>query len=102
MLDEHNRRREATRIQVPVSVTLEWASETGEPVSEDTVTENISRLGAAVYSTLPLEKGNYLRVSSTSYAISTLASVRNRTLTPDGRPRLHLQFLHEEWPLGIV
>lgn len=97
-----NRRREATRLSIPVPVTLEWVSETGDPVQEETVTQNISRMGAAVFSALPLERGRYLRVSNTSYGVSLLASVRNRTTTMQGQTRLHLQFLNQEWPLDIV
>lgn len=98
----YNRRREATRLQIPVPVTLEWVSETGEAVHEFTVTENISRCGAAVYSNLPLESGRYLRVSNQDYHVSLMAYVRNNTKSADGRGRLHLQFLGEEWPLDIV
>lgn len=98
----YNRRREATRLQIPVPVTLEWVSETGETIHEFTVTENISRGGAAVYSSLRLESGRYLRVNNQDYHVSLLAYVRNHTQSADGRGRLHLQFLNEEWPLDIV
>jgi len=100
--EEFSKRRGATRLAIPVSVTLEWVSESGEPVQEDTVTQDISRKGAAVFSGLPLERGRYLRISSSSFGTSLLASVRNRTNSAGGQTRLHLQFLEQEWPLDII
>ncbi|MEJ7616583.1 MAG: PilZ domain-containing protein [Pyrinomonadaceae bacterium] len=97
-----NPKRSATRLAIPVPVTLEWVSETGDPVQEETITQDISRMGAAVFSALPLERGRYLRVSNQSYGVSLLASVRNRTTSDQGQTRLHLQFLKQEWPLDIV
>jgi hypothetical protein len=83
-------------------VVLEWVSETGEPVLEETVTQDISRKGAAVFSALPLDRGRYLRISNSSLGVSLMTSVRNHTKSADGRSRLHLQFLDAEWPLDIV
>lgn len=102
MLSDQNKRREATRLPIPVPITLEWVSDSGEPVKEDTVTQDISRKGAAVFSALPLGRGRYLRVSSASFGVTLMASVRNQTRAADGRGRLHLQFLNAEWPLDVV
>jgi hypothetical protein len=102
MSKEFNRRREATRLAIPVPVILEWVSHTGAPVHEETVTQDISRKGAAVLSALPLDQGRYLRISSAKHGVSLMASVRNRTTSVGGQSRLHLQFLREEWPLDII
>lgn len=102
MSSHYSPQREATRLRIPVPVTLEWASETGAPVVEETTTENISRQGASVFSALPLGEGRYLRVTSSVYNVSLVAYVRDRTTTADGRARLHLQFLHQEWPLDVI
>lgn len=67
--------------------------ESGGAVHELTVTGNIGRSGAAVYSNRPLSSGRYLRVSNKDYHVSLMAYVRNQTKAADGRGRLHMQFL---------
>jgi len=69
---------------------------------ERTVTENISRQGAAVFTTLEVTPGHFVKVTSEQYAISRLAAVRGRRTGPDGIPRLHLEFVGGEWPLGGI
>lgn len=69
---------------------------------EKTVTENISRQGAAVFTTPDITPGHLAKVTSTQYATSRLATVRGRRAGPDGIPRLHLEFVGGEWPLGSI
>jgi hypothetical protein len=92
--------RPETRHNIPVEVTVEVFDEEGKAsASETTVTENISHHGAAVYTTLDVERGRFVRLTSVQYQISVLAAVRGRSKTPGGVGRLHLEFVDKAWPL---
>ena len=67
--------------------------------TEATVTEDLGRQGAAVFTALVLEPGRFVRVSSHQLRQQMLAVVRARTTGPDGIGRLHLEFIGCEWPL---
>lgn len=74
----------------------------GTVISEDTVTENISRCGAAVTSDLPLEEGRFLQVINPTHTGSFVARVRAKSSSSVGAERrllLHLEFVNQEWPL---
>jgi hypothetical protein len=89
-----------TRHNIPVEVLIEvFARDGGFSDSENTVTENISRQGAAVFTTLDLSPGRFVRVCSPQYQSTFLAVVRDRRTGPDGIARLHLEFVGSEWPL---
>ncbi len=89
-----------TRLSMPVEVIVEVCDEGGAPGgSELTVTENISRRGAAVWTTLPIERGQLVRVTSVRHQITVDAIVRARRRGADGIPRLHLEFIDRQWPL---
>lgn len=98
-LDVSEKRKE-TRHNIPIEVTIEVFAENGSfSESESTVTENISPIGASVFTTLTLEAGRFVRVSSPQFGAAVLAVVRTRRVGPDGIARLHLQFVGEKWPL---
>jgi hypothetical protein len=89
-----------TRLQMPVNVRVEVFDESGEiRMSEQTVTENISRRGAAVWTTLEVERGRFVRLTSLDQRMSLIAAVRAYRKGPDGIPRLHLEFIDRQWPL---
>ena len=67
--------------------------------SEQTVTENISRRGAAVWTTLKVERGRFVRLTSADSGLSVIAAVRGARTGPDGILRLHLEFIDRQWPL---
>lgn len=91
-------KRKATRHSIPVEVQIEAIGEEGEILkSETTVTENINEHGAAVFTTLDLSPGQFVRVSKPE--IQLLAIVRQRSVAPNGIARLHLEFIGGEWPL---
>ena len=93
-------KRKETRHTIPIDVLIEVFDANGEiSQNEKTVTENISRQGAAVFTTLEVAPGRFVRVSSAQSATSRLAVVRGRRAGPDGIPRLHLEFVGSEWPL---
>ncbi|HEV2883980.1 MAG TPA: hypothetical protein VGW36_03930 [Pyrinomonadaceae bacterium] len=93
-------KRTQTRHNIPVDMTIETFNEKGEvEKSEQTVTENISTKGAAIYSTLGLQPGRFLRVTSEQYRLCVFAAVRGVSMGPAGIPRIHIEFLDREWPL---
>lgn len=97
---EQQERRAKTRLYVPFEVTIEELDRDGRVTSrEHTVTENISPRGAAVVTTLDIETGHSVRLSSVNQNILINAAVRGRRIGKDGMTRLHLEFLDREWPL---
>ena len=96
----HAAKRKESRHAIPIEVTIEPV---GDPATagqkENTVTENISHKGAAVFSTLDLQPGCFLRMSSAQPGVVIFAVVRDRRIGADGIPRLHLEFIGGEWPL---
>jgi hypothetical protein len=95
-----SQRSEQTRLQMAVNVRLEVFDAEGRvTASEQTVTENISRRGAAVWTTLAVERGRFVRLTSTETGLSVVAAVRAARSGADGIPRLHLEFIDRQWPL---
>lgn len=94
------KQRRETRLIVPLEVVIETLDECGKPsLQEHTVTETMSSLGTCVPTSLDVEVGRILRVTSTNDHVSIFAAIRSRKLAPDGIPRLGLEFLGERWPL---
>jgi hypothetical protein len=92
-------KRNETRHTIPVEITLEvFGGEREAPQIENTVTENISQHGAAVFTALDLERGRFVKMT-TRDGVEMLAVVRNRIVGADGIARLHLQFIGSEWQL---
>lgn len=92
--------RPETRHHIPIEVIVEALDENGQvSSSETTVTENISRRGAAVFTSLDVMRGRFVRVTSAQYNISVIAAVRARRTGENGIPRLHLEFVDKQWPL---
>jgi hypothetical protein len=93
-------RSEETRLQMAVNVTVEVFDEEGRVAAqEQTVTENISRRGAAVWTTLRVARGRFVRLTSVDHGLSVIAAVRAQRDGADGIPRLHLEFVDRQWPL---
>jgi hypothetical protein len=95
--------RIVSRHTIPIDLLIEVFGANGElSQGERTVTENISQQGAAVFTTLDVTPGHFVKVTSEQFATSRLATVRSRRAGPDGIPRLHLEFVGGEWPLGSL
>ncbi len=93
-------KRSQTRHNIPVDMVIEAFNDQGEvEATEDTVTENISVQGAAIYTSFPLTIGRFIRLSSKQYNISVYAAVRGCSIGPTGVPRIHVEFVDREWPL---
>ena len=92
-----------TRLTLPVDVVVEVLDEQGSVArSEQTVTENISRTGAAVFTSLKVERGQFVRLRSARYSLAVLAVVRRTRRGEDNIDRLHLEFVDRRWPLEIL
>lgn len=66
---------------------------------EKTVTENISKSGAAVFSTMDVGVGQRVKFICEKFDFSGLAVVCNHQIASDGRQRLHLQFVENAFPV---
>ena len=89
-----------TRHNIPVDMLIETFNDKGEvELSEHSVTENISPKGAAIYTTLPLPVGRFIRLTSEQFKLSVYAAVRGQSVGPTGVPRVHVEFVDQEWPL---
>jgi len=92
-----------TRLTMPVDVVIEVIDEHGAVTrSEQTVTENISRTGAAVFTSLKVGRGQFVRLRSARYSLAVLAVVRRTRRGEDNIDRLHLEFVDRQWPLEIL
>jgi hypothetical protein len=92
--------KKESRLNVPVEVTVELYDERWNITArEETVTENISRHGAAVYTSLRVERGQFVRLTSARYETSAFAIIRAHRTGSDGIPRIHVEFMDQEWPL---
>ncbi len=63
------------------------------------VTENISKSGAAVFSSLDVNVGDRVKFICEPHDYSGLAIVCNRQNAKDGRMRLHLNFVNAKFPV---
>ena len=73
----------------------------GSSGGERTTAENISRSGAAVFTTMNVNIGDRVKFISEEYDFSGLAVVCNRT-TDDGRAKLHLTFVQNTFPVKTL
>lgn len=93
-------KRRLTRHNIPVDMLIETLDDKGGvEMSEHTVSENISLRGAAIYTTLNLPVGRFIRLSSEQYKVTVYAAVRATSMGPSGVPRVHVEFVDREWPL---
>ena len=93
-------KRVHTRHNIPVDMLIETLNDKGEvELTEHTVSENISQKGAAIYTTLSLPVGRFIRLTSEQYKLTVHAAVRGASMGPTGVPRIHVEFIDREWPL---
>jgi hypothetical protein len=92
--------RRHTRFPIPANVLIEKVDGEGNVLaSEQTVTENLSLSGAALFTMLEAEIGSFVRVKSDQYNVSIISIVRGKRIGPDGIPRLHVEFVDRFFPL---
>lgn len=93
-------KREFTRHNIAVDMFLETLDEKGGvDQTEETVTENISRQGATVFTSLSVPAGRFVRLTSKQYQMTVYGAVRGHTEGTDGISRVHIEFIDREWPL---
>lgn len=99
-----SKRSDDTRLNLPVEVRVELLDEEGQVSDTDeTVTENISRRGAAVFTRLKAERGRFCLVTDVRSELRVLAVVRACRTGGDNITRMHLELLDHQWPLdGLV
>lgn len=98
IVPEH--RRYDTRFKIPTNVTVEILDDEGNEIAvEDTVTENISIHGAAIFCSFPVETGYFVRVISEQYNVSIISVVRGAHLGNDKIQRIHVEFIDRNFPL---
>ena len=89
-----------TRHQIAVDMRVELLDENGAVVEgEQTVSENISPRGATLFTTLDLQRGRFVRLTSEQYRTTIYAAIRERRIAPDGIARIQVEFIDKEWPL---
>ncbi|HET9786805.1 MAG TPA: PilZ domain-containing protein, partial [Pyrinomonadaceae bacterium] len=92
--------RKHTRHNMPIDVLLETLDEKGvRAQAENTVTENISARGATLFTSLAIQVGRLVRLTSPQYNLTVFASVRSVSTTSGGTGRIHVEFIDREWPL---
>ena len=84
-------RRRDSRLQLFVNLRLRRRG-SGPAQEEQTVTEDVSRGGARVFTTLTVARGEAIVVSDLGDRVSTEAVVRNTYVGRDRLTRLNLQF----------
>jgi hypothetical protein len=96
--------RSETRLTIAVSVRVEVLDDHGQSVeSETTITENISQHGTAVFTSLNVAAGQFVKLLNLENQMAFTAAIRSRSKQSDGFTRLHLQFIGSHWPLdGVV
>jgi hypothetical protein len=92
--------RAETRHNIAIDMLLEILDEDGQvTASEASVSENISRKGASVFTTMEIPICRFIRLTSQQYNLTVHAAVRSKTTGADGIKRIHVEFIDKEWPL---
>lgn len=92
--------RRENRLTIPLEVMVETFDEAGHAVQREyTVTEAISTLGACIPSSLEVEAGRVIRITSITDGVSLFGAIRSRQVMSDGIARLGIEFVGGRWPL---
>jgi hypothetical protein len=95
--DEHSAE---TRHQIAVDMRVELLDDKGGVVkTEQTVSEQIGPHGATLFTTLDLQQGRFVRLTSEQYKTTVHAAIRARHTGPDGIARIQVEFIDKEWAL---
>jgi hypothetical protein len=96
-------RRQHKRVDVFVNLRLLVRDASGQPVREEqTVTENLSRGGARVMTSLPVAKGGRVAVEDLGRTYRIEAEIANVFVGKDGVSRLNLHFLDAVAPPALL
>jgi len=93
-------RRRMPRINRVEPVTLEFFTDTKQLLAKgEASTETLSRSGACILIDSLPEEFDLVGISAADYNFESLAVVANCFSGQDGRQRLCLQFIDQEWPI---
>jgi hypothetical protein len=93
-------KRAHTRHNIAVDMRVTILDTDGTVVAtEHTVTENISKNGATIFTTLEISVGRFIRITSEQYRLTVHAAIRSRSTGADGVARMHVEFIDNQWPL---
>jgi hypothetical protein len=96
-------RRKHKRVDVFVNLRLLIVDPAGRTLREEqTVTENLSRGGVRVMTSLPLSKGEHVVVEDLARTFRASAQIASLFIGKDGVPRLNLQFLNGGAPAALI
>jgi hypothetical protein len=96
-------RRKQKRVEVFVNLRLRVVDPAGRTLREEqTVTENLSRGGVRVMTSLPLSKGERVVVEDLAGSFRANAEIANLYIGKDGVPRLNLHFLNGGAPEALI
>ncbi len=97
------KQRADVRFWKPVDLYLALVDrKDGSLGGERTVAENVSRSGAAVFTTMDVGVGDRVKFISEAFDFSGLAVVCNRQVGADHRTRLHLKFVENLFPVETL
>ena len=92
--------RSVTRHHIAIDLKVEILDDNGEPLMmETTVTEDISKRGAKIFSTIDTQVGRFVRITNTHYNVTAFAAIRAISKGEDGINRIHVEFIDRDWPL---
>jgi hypothetical protein len=87
-------------LAIPLEVLVETFDEGGNALEREyTVTEAISTLGACIPTSLEVEAGRVVRITSITDGVAIFGAVRSRQVMSDGIARLGIEFIGDRWPL---
>jgi PilZ domain len=96
-------RRMQRRVDVFVNLRLRSVDPAGRTIREEqTVTENLSRGGVRVMTTLPFTKGERVEVQDLAGTFTAQAEITNAYVAKDGVSRLNLHFLNEGAAASLI
>lgn len=97
------KKRVDVRFWEPVDLYLALIdTKDGATGGERTVAENVSRSGAAVFTTMNVGIGDRVKFISEAYDFSGLAVVCNVQPSEDDRKKLHLRFVENRFPVETL
>ena len=100
---EKKERRHFRRLEVVLTLRLRRYDPMGGTLQEEqTVTENLSRGGLLVQTSMAVSKGEILFVEDLKGSYSTRAQIQNVFIGKDGVPRLNLRFLNGGAPDRLI
>ena len=97
------KKRAELRFWTPIDLYLALIdTKDGSRGGERTICENVSRSGAAVFTTMDVTTGDRVKFISEKYDFSGLAVVCNTQTDDDGRRKLHLKFVQSTFPVQTL